>query len=122
MLPQRFEQALHAMFSETECIERRAFTVLHKIVLGLLPNDLEQQLLGSTASINVRDVSGRTALSLVVVRGNVHAVKTLLRYGADTSIASNSREAPLHSAASTVEPECLHDLVAASADVNALTN
>ena len=62
-LPPQTERALCSIFSETECIEPREFTLLHKIVLGLLPNDLEQYLQGSTADINGRDTNHRTPIS-----------------------------------------------------------
>ena len=52
------------MFSATECIERREFTILHDIVSGLVSGDLTQQLFASTADLNVVDSNNRVLLSL----------------------------------------------------------
>jgi hypothetical protein len=42
------KKELQLLFSETECVERREFSVLHKIVLRIIQKDLEQELLAST--------------------------------------------------------------------------
>ena len=110
------------MFSETECIERRDFTVLHKIVLDLVLKDLELELTASTAEIDALDSNERTPLSLAAERGDVQAVTLLLRFGANTRIGSNCGVSPLHAAACALEPDCMLLLLSHNADVNALTN
>ncbi|KAK5207025.1 hypothetical protein LTR41_007092 [Exophiala xenobiotica] len=120
--PRRIEEALRRMFSETECIERRDFTVLHKIVLGLVSKDLELELRSSTADIDAVDSNNRTALSLAAERGDLDAVNLFLDFGANVHLASTSLSTPLHFAACAAEPSCIAPLISKDADVNALTN
>ena len=122
IFPQYIVDALRTMFSETECIERRNFSPLHKIVLGMVPNDLEAELATSTASINLPDSNGRTALSLASERGDMQAVEVFLRYGADTGVPSSCAAYALHYAACATEPDCLRALVVSDIDLNCGTN
>ena len=120
--PRQLEDALRSMFSETECIERRDFTVLHKIVLGLVNKNLEIELNASTAEVNATDSNNRTAVSLAAERGDLESLKLLLQHGADIRIASTSLSTPLHFAVCNPEPHCIELLITEGADPNALTN
>ncbi len=110
------------MFSATECLERREFTVLHKIVLGFVPLDLEMELAASSAQINTQDSNERTPLSIAAERGDSKSVSILLRYGADPNLSSNCQASPLHFAASATDPGCIPLLLAHRADPNSMTN
>lgn len=101
------EVVLRDMFSETECIERRDLTLVHRIVLGLASADLGQVLDASTAEINDVDSIGRTALSMAVERGDLEAAKLLLQFGADPAICSYSKTSPLHYASTAKDPACI---------------
>jgi ankyrin repeat protein len=103
-------------------VERREFTVLHKIVLGLVQKDLEQELKASTAEINIPEIIGRTPLSMAAERSEVEAVATLLKYGADPGISSYSQTSALHYAATAKNPECVRLLLEAGVDVDCMTN
>ncbi|KIW01308.1 uncharacterized protein PV09_07344 [Verruconis gallopava] len=105
------ELSLRELFSETECIERRDLTVLHKIVLGLSKLDLAQQLAESTADVNAQDSIGRTALSMAVERSDPVSARLLLDAGADPTIASYSQLGPLHYASMAKDPACIELLV-----------
>lgn len=108
------------MFSQTECLERREVTILHKIVLGIASDDLETALLASAADINTTDSNGRTALSLAAERGDVDAVTLLLQFGANARIPSSSGASPIHFAACARDPACL-ELLLAYSDIDATT-
>ena len=110
------------MFSETECIERRDFTVLHKIILGMLDKDLERELDGSTAEIDAVDSDNRTALALAAERGDIMSVDLLLRYGANTAPASVCGNTALHCAVCAIDPCCIQPLIDHGAKVDAVTN
>ncbi|KAI9710538.1 MAG: hypothetical protein M1820_002674 [Bogoriella megaspora] len=75
------------------------FSTVHKIVLGLIAVDLEQQLASSTAQLNARDRNGRTPLFWAARRGDVHALSILLKYQADLNIGGDSGGTPIHAAA-----------------------
>ena len=86
------------MFKKDEWFEERQFTILHKIVLDLLPicRTLEQELSTSTSNIEISDSEGRTPLYWAAECGNVSAVATLLHYGALVSSGSIMGMTPLH--------------------------
>jgi ankyrin repeat protein len=87
------------MFDSEEYLESRTFPILHKIVLGLVGNNLRAQLQISTASIDNQDADGRTALSWAAGKGDVDAVETLLEFGANPNICSRLRQTALSWAA-----------------------
>ena len=105
--------ALEEMFKKDSWFEERQFSVLHKIVLDLLPTSrsLEQELSASTSTIDLADSEGRTPLSWAAERGNALAVKTLIRYGASVSCKSITRMTPLHYAAKAPDSACLNILL-----------
>ena len=99
------EKSFREMFSETVYIERRGYTDLQKIVLGLLDRDLESELTHSTAELNMTNSDGRTALSLAAECGQQHALEILLRFHADSSTSSIAGGSTvLHYAACAEDP------------------
>ena len=113
--------ALEEMFKKDQWFEGRQFSILHKIVLDLLPTSrsLEQELSASTSNIDLADSEGRTPLSWAAERGNALAVKTLLRYGATLSSKTITSMTPLHYAAKAQDPACLKILLDNGASVTA---
>lgn len=111
------------MFFETDCLERHEFSVLHKVVLGLVTaKDLETELQASTADINILDANRRTPVSLAAERGDLHALSVLLKYGANPNIPDVSGATPLHHAVTAREPDCIQPLLEAGAHINCCTN
>ena len=84
------------MFNDDEFLQCRQFTVLHKIVLGLIPKQLQDELEYSTKDIDAIDSSGRTCVSWAAARGDEKSLRTLLQYGADSNLADTQGSAPLH--------------------------
>ena len=109
------------MFKKDEWFEERQFTILHKIVLDLLPcrRSLEQELSVSTSNVEISDSEGRTPLSWAAECGNASALKTLLRAGAAVSSKSIIGMTPLHYAAKAPNPSCLSLLLESGAPVTA---
>ena len=109
------------MFKKDDWFEERQFSVLHKIVLNLLPmsRSLDQELSASTSTIDLGDSEGRTPLSWAAERGNASAVKTLLRNGASLSSKSLTGMTPLHYAAKAPSSTCLSILLDNGACVSA---
>lgn len=56
-----------SLFKGSDYLTTRAFTVIHKIVLGLIIADLDLQLSRSTAEMNTMNARGRTPLSWPVL-------------------------------------------------------
>ena len=90
--------SLLELFSNNEPYEKRQFSLLHLIVLGLteVPRDLGLELQQSTSNINARDTQGRTALSWAAERQDLDAVDTLLAFGADPEITDSLGLTALH--------------------------
>ncbi len=109
------------MFKKDQWFEERQFSILHKIVLDLLPTSrsLEQELSASTSNIDLADSEGRTPLSWAAERGNILAVQTLLRYDASLSSKSITSMTPLHYAAKAPDSACLSILLDKNASVTA---
>ena len=76
--------------------QTRRFSILHKIVLGIISRDLESVLELSTAGINAKDLNGRTSLCWAAICDNEKAVRTLLSYGADPNVKTDLGSVPLH--------------------------
>ena len=111
------------MFEDEEFLESRSFQPLHKIVLGLSSVSLEQHLQLSTSNIDAVDADGRTALSWAATRGDLHAVRTLLQYGADPNIPSFYGQQSLHWAAQNKRQspyQILEALIEGGAEINAI--
>lgn len=103
-------------FSETDFLETRRFTILHKIVLHLIPRTLESELAFSTKDLDAVDSNGRTCVSWAAARGDDGALRILLEYDADVKICDGQGSSPLHHA-STVA--CIDLLIRSGAHINA---
>ncbi|MCJ1282847.1 hypothetical protein MMC26_002173 [Xylographa opegraphella] len=95
-LSQEDTAAVVELFKDTDYLSTRQFTVLHKIVLGLLSKDLRRELEGSTSEINTLDSQGRSPLSWAAARGDSQKVQVLLEYGANSNLADRQNSSPLH--------------------------
>jgi len=88
--------AIRQMLAETDFMETRQFTTIHKVVLGIIRKNLKEELEISTASINSIDSQGRTPLAWATIRNDQRAVDTLLAFGADPNICDKSGDSCLH--------------------------
>ena len=95
-LSQEDTVAVVELFKDTDYLSTRQFSVLHKIILGLLGKDLRMELEGSTSEINTLDSQGRSPLSWAAARGDSQKVKILLEYGANSNLADQQNNSPLH--------------------------
>jgi ankyrin repeat protein len=106
-----------SLFRQTDYLTSREFSVVHKIVLGIVYSDLATQLDASTAEINAKDSRGRTPLSWASGRGDDQAVAMLLKYGANPNVTDTCQQSPLHYAQNTA---CAQLLLHHGADLHAL--
>ena len=80
---------------DSNYMERRRFTLLHKIVLALSERNLREELELSTAFLNQGDTQQRTPLCWAAIRNDVTAVKILLSYNADPNLVDENNRSPL---------------------------
>ena len=103
------------MLDETDFMETRRFTIIHKIVLEIVKRSLEEELEISTALIDSTDSKGRTPLAWATIRDDLPKVTVLLDYGADPNIQDDAGDSCLHFVRSV---EVCSALLQAKADVN----
>ncbi|KAL8686053.1 MAG: hypothetical protein Q9218_007382, partial [Villophora microphyllina] len=104
------------MFADTDFMQTRQFSVVHKIVLHLIPRTIESELDYSTRDLDAVDSSGRTPIAWAAVRGDELALNTLVSYGADVNLPDGQGNTPLHHARNAA---CVDILLAAGADKTA---
>ncbi|KAI1685883.1 Serine/threonine-protein phosphatase 6 regulatory ankyrin repeat protein [Pyrenophora tritici-repentis] len=98
--PQDTVEAFRSMFSDPAYLENRQFSLLHKIVLGILAIDLDTMDRARVRSdINRRDKAGKTPLFWAASRKDAAKVRYLLQNGADPNISSLDSRTPMHAAA-----------------------
>lgn len=102
--------------SDTDSLEKRNFTTLHRIVLGLSSVNLESYLETSTSDLDARDSLGKTPLCWAASRPNVKVVETLLRFGASPSLGDNRSQTPLHYCAGSGTAEAMEMVLKAALD------
>ena len=107
---------VRSMFQDTDYVENRHFTVVHKIVLDLVDKNLKSELSGSTANIDNVDSQGRTALCWACIRDDFLSVDTLLAFDANPNIPDDEDNTCLHFARSAA---ICQSLLAHNANVHA---
>lgn len=98
------------------------YTVLHRIILGLLPLCLEMELQKASVSdlLEVPSWTGRTPLQLAAARDDVRAATVLLAAGASVATAHRAWGwLAIHEAASIGSVEMTKLLIYSGSDVNA---
>ena len=121
---------LEKLFPVSTAEEALELSDLHKVIVGLYHLDLEaalnKPLFGS--QMNSQDFQGYTPPHWAVESGNVVAVQTLLRHGAEVNSVSRYRRTPLHLSAryesSTratrdMQYNMVQSLISAGADIKA---
>jgi ankyrin repeat protein len=110
---------VQAMFDDGFFSETGQFSVINKIVPGLLAfKDLEAKLQASMSAINDVDVGGRSAISWAAERADISAIQLLLSYGAEHASPNNSGAHPLNYAAIAKDPAAMHTLLGHGVEVD----
>ena len=110
---------VRTLFPALESIEeRRRFTRIHKVVLGILHLDLEKEILRDPLAIDREDADGRTPLSWAAARGDRVAVEALLRHGASPDTADRIGQGPLRQSLKAHNEACAKLLLAYQAKVD----
>ena len=108
------------LFSDSEDLEERGFTVLHQIVLDLHNRDARTYLRTcSRTEIDQGDMQGYTPLHWAARRGDFEMVSLLLQEGADPNIPGNRGVYALHFASKRKSVRCIDQMLRYRTDVNA---
>lgn len=115
------EHSLCQLFGFGHSIEALQLSRLQKVILNLIPGELEAEIESSTTSVNTRDSKGATALWWAAFLGKLTLVQLLLKHNADPNIADVTGRTPI-SFAYTLAYACLILLLNHGADSNASDN
>lgn len=113
---ERTVEILRRIAAGSDFIENQNFAPIHKIVLKLSLQDLEEEILRNPDDIDVPDAAGRTALEWAAARGDDRAVTTLLSYGADPNVMDKKLNTPLTLASNQNHTVCVRLLLEAGAN------
>ena len=107
--------AATSLFSDTDYLMSLQLTILHKIVLNLIPKSLKTELEHCTSQIDDRDSRGRTCLFWAAARGDVKNLEILLDYQAKVDLCDEHGDTALHHAKNE---DCIKLLLAAKLPVD----
>ena len=116
------EEALRCITQGSDFVEEQNYTQLHKIVLGLSMQDLEETIQSRTEDVNATDIMGRTALAWAACRGDERPIVTLLSHGAKVNTLDVQHSAPVCHAADRNHAICVCLLLEAGADPDIAAN
>ena len=111
------------LFGHLDSLDRRQFSLLHKLVIGysikLDLSSFTSILKDMTHSkINEGDAYGQTALCWAAIRGDIEYTHLLLQNGADPNVVPSKGSTPLQSATESGSYECMELLLRAGAEVD----
>ena len=111
-------EALRHFFPKNNTMEdERHFSRLHKIILGLLDNCLEDELIAAGSELDLTDSEGMTALAWATKINDLPAMSLLLEAKANPNISNNRGISPLFYAVDNMNLASIKLLLNAGADV-----
>ena len=110
----------YEIFQLWDVIPEQGYSRLHKIILNIIPGDIETELALSTANINAPDAWGLTPLWWAVYFRETKQVESLLHYNASVNIANSFGCTPLILAALWNSVFIIDKLLLAGADLHAV--
>lgn len=110
------QKQFEAVFTDRECLEELGFSILYKIILGIVSDSLAQQLNTNALDVNVCDNSRRTCLSWAAQKGDARAVKLVLEHYADPNISDTDQYGASAFRSEALTPTCIAPLLAHGAD------
>ncbi|KAL8705358.1 MAG: hypothetical protein Q9201_001514 [Fulgogasparrea decipioides] len=117
-LPDCDVEALRCLTQDSDFVDEQNYTLLHRIVLGLSMQDLEESLLLHPELIDIPDAMGRTALAWAAARGDERSIVALLQHGAEVNTIDVQHSGVVGHAADRNYVTCVRLLLEAGADPN----
>lgn len=121
-LHKQFTPAFKAYLDEADTLESLNFNIAHRIVAGMLPLSLEEQLDLHPHLIHETDAFGETPLLRALRSGDLNSAVMLLQRGANVKVRNSLGATPLHYAAMKLDERFCQYLLDAGADPNANDN
>ncbi|KAI9843806.1 MAG: hypothetical protein M1837_006066 [Sclerophora amabilis] len=109
-------EALRCVTQDTDFVDDQHYTTLHRIILGLSLQDLEEEIRLHPEDVNTTDVMGRTPLAWAACRGDERSIVTLLRCGAKVNTLDIQHSGIVGHAADRNYVTCVRLLLEAGAD------
>ncbi|KAL8958300.1 MAG: hypothetical protein Q9193_004614 [Seirophora villosa] len=109
-------EALRCLTQDSDFVDEQNYTLLHRIVLGLSMQELEEALSLHPDLIDVPDAMGRTALAWASARGDERSIVTLLQHGAEVNTIDVQYSGVVGHAADRNYVTCVRLLLEAGAD------
>ena len=114
-IPDGDVESTEALLAETDFMESRQFSTIHKSVLRLSERLLADELQETTSSLNAVDTEGRTPLIWATMRDDLKTMRILLGFGADPNVRDYAGNTSLHYVRST---DACNALIRAGANVH----
>lgn len=108
-------EILRCLAAGSDFVDNQNFAPIHKIVLKLSLQDLEEEILRNPDDVDIPDANGRTALEWAAARGDDRAVAMLLSYGAEPNVMDKKLNTPLTLASNQNQTVCVRLLLEAGA-------
>ena len=109
--------------SDPHIADNNGVVCLHLAVLGGCSKMIIRKLIGQGTQVNAKNKDNCTALMLAYSKGNVDAIKILLKAGADPNIADANGDTLSHYAVrGNASKEVLQNIIDHGADVNVTNN
>ncbi|KAL8969910.1 MAG: hypothetical protein Q9197_004097 [Variospora fuerteventurae] len=115
-------EALRCLTQDSDFVDEQNYTLLHRIVLGLSMQELEEALSLHPELIDIPDAMGRTALAWASARGDERSIVTLLQHGAEVNTIDVQYSGVVGHAADRNYVTCVRLLLEAGADSDIATS
>ena len=116
-------ETLRSLFPDKgDVLEERQFSKLHKIVLVILPYNIEDELSTCGPTIDIVDANGLTALMWAAQRGDYTAVDLLIKAGVSVDLKNHIKMSALLYAAQGMDFTCVKLLLEAGANYMQVDN
>ena len=110
-------EVLSCVTEGSNFIDEEGYTQIHRVVLGLSTDSLEETISMHPESINAIDARGRTPLTWAASRGDEHAISLLLNAGADPNTFDQYGDGVMTHAAENDRTVCIRLLLEANAEL-----
>ena len=115
-LSEKDMEVLSCVIQGSNFIDEEGYTQLHRVILGLSMENLEEVISMHPESIDAVDARGRSPLTWAASRGDEHAISLLLEAGADPNTFDTYGDGVITHAAENDRNVCIRLLLEANAE------